>query len=300
MAEIQPNLANITDLPTLVGLLSIPTFTMMLGGLIVFKYHVGTKLIAALQHFASGILVGAIGWELTPEIETASKSEILALVIGFFLGVCFLLFVGRFDFRHWKSCSQKQNFDREEAHNLISDEEGSDKPVQKGISEYHSVNDTSDILLEKNQVPIGLVLAVLVDGSIDGLLIGISSLSSVGTGLVTAIALSIEMALLGVSTCNTLRKSTLSITSILALCLTLPLSILIAGLIGASLLQGTEGPVLIGTIAFGGAGLLYLVTEELMIEAHEDEETDRWWVTIMFFVGFMVVILLDKFLPGYL
>jgi len=45
------------------------------------------------------------------------------------------------------------------------------------------------------------------------------------------------------------------------------------------------------------AGLLYLVSEELLVEAHEDHNTDLWFVTIQFFAGVMFVILMDNFLP---
>ena len=38
--------------------------------------------------------------------------------------------------------------------------------------------------------------------------------------------------------------------------------------------------------------LLYLVTEELLIEAHETP--DRPWVTAMFFVGFLALLLLEE------
>jgi hypothetical protein len=34
-----------------------------------------------------------------------------------------------------------------------------------------------------------------------------------------------------------------------------------------------------------------------MIEAHEDEETDTWYVSGMFFLGFLFVIVLNKVIP---
>jgi ZIP family zinc transporter len=38
--------------------------------------------------------------------------------------------------------------------------------------------------------------------------------------------------------------------------------------------------------------LLYLVTEELLVEAHE--VPDRPWVTATFFAGFLVLLLLEE------
>ena len=47
------------------------------------------------------------------------------------------------------------------------------------------------------------------------------------------------------------------------------------------------------------AGLLYLVTEELLLEAHEAQPEDEehiWWIDIQFFLGFLMSFLLDKLL----
>ena len=51
-------------------------------------------------------------------------------------------------------------------------------------------------------------------------------------------------------------------------------------------------PFVTGFLAFGLIALLYLVTEELLVEAHETE--DRPWVTAMFFIGFLLLLLLDQ------
>jgi len=137
----------------------------------------------------------------------------------------------------------------------------------------------------------------LLDGSIDGLLIGISYVASGAAGLITAIALALEMGLLGISTVTTLRKTHLAAWKTIFLVLTLPLAILGAGLLGSTVLSGLSGSWFIAVISFGCAGLLYLVTEELMIEAHEDEETDRWYVSGLFFLGFLFVVVLSEYAP---
>lgn len=52
-----------------------------------------------------------------------------------------------------------------------------------------------------------------------------------------------------------------------------------------------SAPVVTGFFAFGLVALLYLVTEELLVEAHET--VDRPWVTAMFFAGFLLILLLE-------
>jgi ZIP family zinc transporter len=54
------------------------------------------------------------------------------------------------------------------------------------------------------------------------------------------------------------------------------------------------GTVVEGFLAFGLMALLYLVTEELLVEAHEKPDTPL--ITGMFFVGFLSIVLLDQML----
>lgn len=48
----------------------------------------------------------------------------------------------------------------------------------------------------------------------------------------------------------------------------------------------------LGMLTFGLMALLFLVTEELLVEAQEVEE--RSWVTALFFAGFLGLLLLDE------
>jgi ZIP family zinc transporter len=55
-------------------------------------------------------------------------------------------------------------------------------------------------------------------------------------------------------------------------------------------LRGATGNLLEIVLSFGLAALLFLVTEELLIEAHEETETPL--LTLSFFVGFLLFLLL--------
>ena len=57
----------------------------------------------------------------------------------------------------------------------------------------------------------------------------------------------------------------------------------------------------VALISFGIAALLFLVTEELLLEAHEAQEHSAheehiWWVDMFFFLGFLLSFLMDKLL----
>lgn len=133
----------------------------------------------------------------------------------------------------------------------------------------------------------GLLAIIGVDIFIDGLVLGLSFLAGQTQGLLLTIALTIEILFLGLTIAvgmqsgNWLRS--VGITALMVLLL--PLGALLSTPI--SLLPPA---VITGCLAFGLVALLYLVTEELLVEAHE--VPDRPWITAMFFVGFLLLLLL--------
>ena len=69
-------------------------------------------------------------------------------------------------------------------------------------------------------------------------------------------------------------------------------SLLAVGVIGGVFLFGNmTGAAKEIVLSFGAAALLYLVTEELLVEAHEAPETPL--LTAMFFVGFVVLLVIE-------
>ena len=144
---------------------------------------------------------------------------------------------------------------------------------------------------EKRTGGIGLVVAVGVDIIIDGFLIGISFAAGAKQGLLLTIALSLELLGLGLATVTALHQAGISRWKSVGITAGLALLVLVGATVGTTLLAGVTGPLLNGVLAFGVAALLYLVTEELLVEAHEIPETTL--VTSIFFVGFLVVLLID-------
>ena len=68
--------------------------------------------------------------------------------------------------------------------------------------------------------------------------------------------------------------------------------LLVAGAAAGGLAAGAlTGGLLTAALAFGVTALLYLVTEELLVEAHETEDTPL--ATATFFVGFLALLLLE-------
>lgn len=137
----------------------------------------------------------------------------------------------------------------------------------------------------------GLLTAVGVDVLIDGLVLGIGFSAGARAGLLLTIALTLEVLFLGLTVATELELSARSRTSIIgivgALAILLPL-----GTVLATPVSSLPEVVITGFFAFGVVALLYLVTEELLVEAHETP--DRPWVTAMFFAGFLALLVIEE------
>lgn len=128
----------------------------------------------------------------------------------------------------------------------------------------------------------GLLIATFVDVAIDGFIIGAGFAAGGETGTILALGLSVELLFLGLA----LTSETTAGWRIVALSGALGVTVLVAAVLGSALLSGASHTVIAGTLAFSAAALLYLVTEELLMEAHEVEEKPV--STLVLFGGFLV------------
>ena len=113
-----------------------------------------------------------------------------------------------------------------------------------------------------------------------------------------AIALTIEMGFLSLTVATALRRQPRALAALTVL---LPPAALVAGgALGAVTAEAVarNAALHVGLISFGVAALLYLVTEELLLEAHEAQGPEEHipWVDSCFFAGFLASFLLDKLL----
>lgn len=137
--------------------------------------------------------------------------------------------------------------------------------------------------------PMGLLATIGIDVLIDGLLVGIGFAVGEEAGILITVAIAAELLFLSLSAGVALRASGASrvrlgiVTGGLVL-------LLLAGTGAGSLLASAVSPETMELLlALGLVALLYLVTEELLVEAHEQPETPL--TTAAFFTGFLLLLL---------
>lgn len=154
----------------------------------------------------------------------------------------------------------------------------------KSLSERHEKH-------AKSSTSNSLLWVLGVDIAMDGILIGVGFALGAKQGLLITLALTLEVLFLGVSATMSLsalgagRKKVFGTATFLASLLLLGASI------GSAISLGVSGAVLDAILAFTMAAILYLVTEELLVEAHEAHDTP--FLTATFFAGFLVLPIIE-------
>jgi len=144
---------------------------------------------------------------------------------------------------------------------------------------------------KKDDGSTGLLMATGIDMFIDGLLVGVSFSVGVKQGVMITIALTIELLILGLSVASSLMSRGVSGKRVIATTAVLALCVLAGAALGGTLLEGLSGAALEIVLAFATSAFLYLVTEELLVEAHKGPDTSL--ATAMFFVGFLLMIVIE-------
>ena len=143
---------------------------------------------------------------------------------------------------------------------------------------------------DRNGVAFGLIAATGVDILIDGVVVGSGFASAQQTGLLLVIALVLEFFFLGLSVATTMGA--VARWQIILMPTGLATLVLVGAAVGTITLQNAAAPIVATVLAFGAVALMYLVTEELLTEAHEVAET--LWGTSLFFVGFLAFLIITE------
>ena len=160
---------------------------------------------------------------------------------------------------------------------------------------YALMNNSSNALAEAPVIPFSLCLVVGQNCLMDGLLIGIAAAADNedgdgNAGWLLSISLGIDGCMMGINTTNSMLKRGIPFKKILAFCSFVASLTLVGGWIAYEMVEHFDVYFDIAAFAFGVAGLVFIITEEYMVEGHEDPAADKWYVTIQFFVALSAVV----------
>jgi len=236
----------------------IPLATMLIGGFLGIFFNVKNNIRSIILHLAAGVIFAVVSIELLPDI--VEKENIMGVSIGFFAGLFVMLLIKHFSHKS------------EEKH----------KNSLK--------NNPSQASLITNLIPWALIIGIAVDIFIDGILLGVGFAAGQSEGVLLCVALSIEILVLGLVVSAELKAEKITKTRIIQIISFLAITFVFGAFAGAIMLSVLNEDVLTYILAFGLSALMYLVTEELLVEAHEQKDTA--FNTTIFFVGFFIFLII--------
>jgi len=349
----------LTESTLIVG--SVPAVCMLLFTIVGLKIKVPDALAGALQHFAAGLLLSAVGSELLPVLLKAQGvQENVYATVGFFLGMGVLIVLGALlpeahshgddddddehdDHGHGHGHGNNTGFEENigaqtrrastSLRGMMSFDASQEntkalslRQAAKAINEKYctscerieeagACNEGKALLssarngantatpiaeavaIVDKALPFSFLAAIVVDSFMDGFLIGITGAAGPGATIIMAGSLSVEMSFVGLTLATACHG--MPYAKAIPAALAGPITLVIGSILGGLLTTQIAGDpaTLAGIMGFGTSALLFMVAEELLLEAHEDGE-HVWWVDVQLYTGFYWGFMSTKFLPA--
>jgi zinc transporter ZupT len=322
---------------------SVPAMCMLVMTIVGLGIRVPDDIAGALQHFAAGLLLSAVGSELLPTLLNATGfRENLYATIGFFAGMAVLIVLGALlpeahghddddhddndndDGGHRDSSAISASINRSLRGKSIAGDgramslrqsakkinatfcDSCDTLAEAGhdheskpllVADTHGSDVVKALEVVEKALPLSFIAAIVVDAFMDGFLIGIAGAAGPSATIIMAGSLSVEMSFVGLTlatACHGMPYSK-SIPAAIAG----PLFLIIGALVGDTIADfvGGEPALLAAAMGFGTSALLFMVAEELLLEAHEDGGEHVWWVDVQLYTGFYWGFMSTKFIP---
>lgn len=239
----------------------VPVVFTILGAAAGAFWPVLARFRGYVLHLAAGVVFSVVAVELLPEIQrraAAGGAPVRDVVLGFSLGIGTMLAVDKV-------------LDR----------------IRGGEDDEH---DAPVAPAARGAGGLSLLVAVGVDFLLDGLLLGVGFAAGARIGILLALAEAAEQLSVGLAVAGELSAGGMARTRVLLIVSALGMLVFVSAVLGATVLRGLSDGAMMVVLSFGLAALLYLVTEELLREAHEERETTLG--TAMFFIGFLAFLVI--------
>jgi len=254
-------------------LVSFPVGAAAVGAAVAAVRPPGRRVVSGVQHFAAGVVTAALAGEIMPELRR--EGHLGWTVVGFVAGAMLVLALGEYGRR------TEEGAEAEEAARRAA-KASARRGIVGGKVER----------VATGTLPIGMLAAIVIDLLLDGVLVGLGARLGQAQGIILTIALTLEILFLALSVSAELTERGMSKARAWTVCTGLGLVTAVGAVGGAAVLGGVSTTVMSAVLAFGAAALLYLVLEELLVEAHEEKESIA--LGAMFFLGFLAIYVLSS------
>ena len=264
--------------------IALPVVALVLGAIISTVRAPDDQVRSGVGHFTAGVVFAAASTEVLPDLlhqhGSRSAGEVIA---GAAVGIAVMLGIKRF-----ANLLERRSADG------MSDT-GWRAAVSKGMADVSHSGTAKSQSETSARPPTSLLAVTAVDLLLDGIVLGVGFSVGMRTGVLLTIALGLEIFFLGVSIGGALARDGLDRLRAIGLTSTPGLTFATGAVAGITVLTNLSPDALEVILAAGLVALLYLVTEELLTEAHEVPE--RPWATSLFFAGFLLIITFDLIGP---
>ncbi|MBA3671693.1 MAG: transporter [Gemmatimonadaceae bacterium] len=230
-------------------------------------------------HLAAGVVFSVVAVELLPEIQR--RALVWDVVWGFALGIVTMLAVDKLLDR-----IRGNDDDAERAEPI--DEAA--RSAGAGMARVTGSQEVTGSTAVTAPLPLSLLVAVAIDFLLDGLLLGVGFAAGARIGILLALAEAAEQLSVGLALAGELQSSRMARGRIVLIVSALGSLTFVSAVAGATVLGGMRDGAMEVVLSFGAAALLYLVTNELLREAHEERESVTG--TAMFFLGFLAFLVI--------
>lgn len=282
-------------------LVAFPVAAAIGGAVVSVLRPPGPRFVAGVQHFAAGVVMAALVGEIMPEL--AREHHLGWTVAGFVLGAVLVLALGAYGRRTEAAALEAAGeVTGEPAGAAASGHTLADTHVPEQTRAIGEALVASKAAVDRattaghvakvaaGAVPIGMLAAIVIDLLLDGILIGLGVRLGAKQGMILTIALTLEILFLALSVTSELRDGGMTRGQAIATTTALGLTTAVGAIGGAALLGGVPSTALSAILGVGAAALLYLVVEELLVEAHEVKES--MLLSANFFLGFILIYIL--------
>jgi len=236
----------------------IPSVVAIIGTVGATIRQPGPTLRSALLHVAAGVVLAVVALELLPQV-TRARADLVWIVAGFALGVLVMLGVRRLD-------------------------QSSQEKSESGAPDA-----------QKGGWPLGLIAGNVVDQIVGGIVLGVGISAGKNLGALLSLSMTVEDLSFGLAIATVL--GTVGATRWQMIGTTTGFGVLfVAVAVGGAAVLGVFPHQLISLLlAFGSAALLFVVVEQLIVEAHEIPKGPP--LAAALFAGFLLIMVLGMLSP---